>query len=236
MLEILDGIYCGPAPGPGALWVRWNLDPPVLAALAILAAAIGRSRSGAASVAVLLIIFVSPLCALASALFAARVLHHVLLVAVAAPLLALALPRRRSGSAAIHFAVSTFALWAWHVPVAYDLALSNVGVYWLMQGTLFLPALLFWQAVLSPEAETTSATLLVTAGYIQMALLGALLTFAPEQLYAIHRTAPLSWGLSPLLDQQLGGLLMWIPAGLPYAAFAALVARRGWARFGGAGA
>lgn len=230
MLEALNGIYCGPSPVPGSLWARWNLDPPVIAALAVLAGVIGRSRPGAAGIAVLLIVFVSPLCALSAALFSARVVHHVFLVAVAAPLLALALPQRRARGGAAYFAVSTAALWAWHAPAAYDLALSNVAVYWLMQATLFLPALLFWRVVLSPDTETPSAILLVTASYIQMALLGAVLSFAPLPLYDIHQIAPFAWGLSPLSDQQLGGLLMWVPAGLPYAAFAAFIARRGWAR------
>lgn len=228
MFEALNEIYCGPAPAPGALWTRWNLDPVVLCGLAVLAFVIGRSRPGAAAVVTLAIVFVSPLCALSSALFSARTVHHVLLVAVAAPLLAQALPQWRRGGGTAFFALSTVALWGWHAPAAYDLALSNVAAYWLMQATLFLPALFFWRAVLSEDAPTPGALLLVTAAYIQMALLGAVLTFAPQALYEIHQTAPMAWGLLPLADQQLAGLLMWVPAGLPYAVFAALVARRGW--------
>jgi putative membrane protein len=67
-----------------------------------------------------------------------------------------------------------------------------------------------------------------------MALLGAVLTFAPAPLYAIHLTAPLAWGLSPLADQQLAGLLMWVPAGLPFAVVGGVLARKGWAAGGGA--
>jgi hypothetical protein len=94
MFEALNGIYCGPPPAPEGLWAAWNLDPALLAALAVLALVLGSSRPGAAAVAVLLVAFVSPLCALSSALFAARTVHHVLLVAVAAPLLAAAWPAR----------------------------------------------------------------------------------------------------------------------------------------------
>jgi putative membrane protein len=65
-----------------------------------------------------------------------------------------------------------------------------------------------------------------------MGLLGALLTFAPGSLYTAHATAPLLWGFSPLADQQLGGLLMWVPAGLPFAAWGALLARRAWTTMG----
>jgi putative membrane protein len=68
--------------------------------------------------------------------------------------------------------------------------------------------------------------------YMAMGLLGAILTFAPEPLYAAHVVSPLLWGLSPLSDQQLGGLLMWVPAGLPFAAWGALLARRAWRAMG----
>ncbi len=228
MIDALAGIYCGPPPAPGGLWSAWNLDPVLLAALACLALGLGRSRPGAAALAVLVVAFVSPLCALSSALFAARTVHHVLLVAVAAPLLAAARPARGAPGVGAPFAAATAALWAGHLPAAYDLALSNVAVYWAMQLSLLVPATLFWRAVLAPRARAVPAALWVTGGYMQMALLGALLTFAPEALYAAHQTAPMAWGLAPLADQQLGGLIMWVPAGLPYALAVAVLARRAW--------
>ena len=234
MIEALSGIYCGPPPGPDGFWGRWNLDPPLVAALAAAALAFGRNRPGAAAVAALALIFVSPLCALSSALFSARAVHHVVLLAVAAPLAAAALPRRGAGRPALHFATSTAVLWAWHAPAAYDLALSIVGIYWLMQATLFVPALMFWRAVLSRDVAPAGALLFVTGAYVQMALLGAIIAFAPDALYAIHRTAPLAWGFTPLADQQLGGLVMWVPGGLPYAIAAAVVARRAWTMAEGA--
>ncbi|MEQ3631077.1 MAG: cytochrome c oxidase assembly protein [Sulfitobacter sp.] len=223
--------YCGPAPGPEDFWFRWNFDPLLLAALSLLFFVVLRARSchGLAAVGVLVLAFVSPLCALSSALFSARVVHHVLLVAVAAPLLARAWPSRRAGGAMAAFAVSTVVLWGWHLPVAYDLALSHVGVYWLMQISLLGAALWFWRAVFSPGRTPVEALTLLIAGFAQMGLLGAILTFAPEALYAAHAVAPMDWGFSPLADQQLGGILMWVPAGLPYAVVAGAVARRGWA-------
>jgi putative membrane protein len=222
------GIYCGPPPVPGSLSGAWNLDPVVLAGLAVLALAVGRSRPGAAAIAVLGIVFVSPLCALSSALFAARTVHHILLVAVAAPLLAAALPRLKVGAPAAHLAAATVALWVWHLPAAYDLALSDTAVFWVMQGTLFLPALLFWRGVMADDVAPATGVLLVTGAYVQMALLGAILTFAPRVLYELHQTAPLAWGIDPLADQQMGGLIMWVPGGLPYAVAGALMARRAW--------
>lgn len=228
MIGLLEGIYCGPAPLPDEIWLRWNLDPVLLVALAALALTVGRSRTGAMAVAVLVLIFVSPLCALSAALFSARVVHHVLLVAVAAPLMALMWPGRKAKSPAVPFMIATAALWVWHWPPAYDLALSNVAVYWAMQATLLASSFAFWQAVLHRQQATGAGLLWILGGYMQMALLGALLTFAPEAVYAIHAVAPLSWNFTPLGDQQLGGLIMWVPSGLLFAAWGGLVARQGW--------
>lgn len=222
-------MYCGPAPDPAAIWTRWNFDPILLIALALLALLVARNGRGMLAVGVLALAFVSPLCALSSALFSARVLHHLLLVAVAAPLLATLRPPRRAGPVAPAFAVSTAVLWAWHLPPAYDLALGHVGAYWVMQLSLLATATWFWHQVLAPGRTPVDALAFIVAGFAQMGLLGAILTFAPEPLYAAHGVAPLAWGLSPLADQQLGGILMWAPAGLPYAVAGALVARRGWA-------
>ncbi|PYE85021.1 cytochrome c oxidase assembly protein [Pseudoroseicyclus aestuarii] len=232
----MDGIYCGPPPDPAALWSSWNLDPVLLLALAGLTVLVRHRPAGLVAVAVLILAFVSPLCALSSALFSARVVHHVLLVAGAAPLLALAWPARGAPALALPFAVSTLILWAWHHPAAYDLALSNVAVYWAMQLTLLGSAVWFWRAVLAEGAAPVDRLVIVVASFAQMGMLGALLTFAPAPLYAAHAVAPLAWGLAPLQDQQLGGLIMWVPAGLPYAAAAILLARRGWTRLAGGAA
>jgi putative membrane protein len=224
----LAGLYCGPAPDPGAIWTHWNLDPLLLAALVVLALMLARSRAGLAAVAVLAVAFVSPLCALSAALFSARVVHHLLLVAVAAPLIALAWPARATRAVTPLFLIATGVLWAWHLPQAYDAAMANVGAYWIMQATLLGSATAFWRAVLASEQPAGQAGLAILGAYMQMGLLGALLTFAPDTLYAIHQTAPLAWGFTPLADQQLGGIIMWMPAGLPYAVLGLLLARRGW--------
>lgn len=216
--------------------MRWNFDPVLVAALLVLAFAVRRNGPGMVSVAVLAIAFVSPLCALSSALFSARVVHHILLVAIAAPLLAAAVPARRALEIALPFVLSTAVLWLWHVPGAYDLALSNVAVYWAMQLTLLGSAVWFWRAAFSRADMPVESLGFIVAGFAQMGMLGAILTFAPQPLYAIHAIAPLDWGLAPIEDQQLGGLIMWVPAGIPYALMAILVARRNWARLTGSAA
>jgi putative membrane protein len=222
------GLYCGPAPVPADILLQWNLDPILLLALVAMAVTFGRNRPGAAAVAVLAITFVSPLCALSAALFSARVVHHVLLVAVAAPLLAISLRPAQHTAPLPAFLLSTATLWGWHLPAAYDAAMSNFTIYWAMQVSLFVPAVMFWRAVISPKQPAGTSLLLIWAGFMQMAFLGALLTLAPRALYAIHVFTPVDWGLLPLEDQQLGGLIMWIPAAVPYLVFGALVVRRGW--------
>jgi putative membrane protein len=222
------GLYCGPAPVPTEILLRWNLDPVLLLGLALLTLMVGRSRAGLGAVAVLALAFVSPLCALSAALFSARVVHHVLLIAVAAPLLAMALRPSLRPQPLPALLLSIASLWGWHLPAAYDAAMANVVLYWAMQVSLFVPALLFWRAVQSPVQSAGASILLVWAGFMQMAFLGALLTLAPGAAYLIHIIAPVEWGLSPLQDQQLGGLIMWIPAAIPYLVFGGLAARSGW--------
>jgi putative membrane protein len=218
--------YCGSAPAPGD-W-RWNLDPILLAGLAVaLLLVVWRTRgvgrlAGLAAIGVLFISFVSPLCALSSALFSARTVHHVLLVAIAAPLSARALPAfsARKAQLGLATAVQAVVLWAWHAPSLYGAALANDGVYWLMQGSLFVSAVWFWAGVRSAPAPTSVAALL--AAMIAMGLLGALLTFAGQPLYGPHLLTTGPWGMTPLEDQQAAGLIMWAPAAAVYLA-AALV-------------
>lgn len=215
--------YCGPAAVPTDLWARWNLDPLVISALAALALVIGRgassnSRAGWGAIALMAAVFVSPVCALSSALFSVRVFHHILLVAGVAPLMALAFPLRRAGSPPLSLLVAVHAaiLWLWHTPGLYSWGLATVPGYWLMQGSLLGSGWLMWRAILAPRAHPGPALVALVATVGQMGLLGALIVFASRPLYAVHFESTWPWGLSPLADQQLAGLLMWVPAVLPY--------------------
>ncbi|MCW5721069.1 MAG: cytochrome c oxidase assembly protein [Devosia sp.] len=217
--------YCGPPPLPEDLWGRWNFDPWLIAAMLVATALFMQGRHAPrerraflGGCVMLAVIFISPLCALTVALFSARVVHHVLLVAVAAPLLALAvrqqarLARLMTPLAALHIAI----FWLWHAPDAYQLALTHTSLYWLMQLSLLGSATLLWSAIFAGTPGKSIATLLVLT--IQMGLLGALLVFAPQPLYAPHLATTARFGLSPHEDQQLAGLFMWVPASLPYVA------------------
>lgn len=225
--------YCGPAAVPADLLLRWNFDPPLLLALAALGALIARgrsadSRAGWAALALMGVVFVSPLCALSAALFSARVLHHVLLITAVAPLLALAFPARRWPAFPLGLLVCLQAvtLWVWHMPAPYDWGLASVPGYWVMQASLLGGAWLLWRAILSPATEAGAALVALVVTVAQMGLLAALIVFAPRPLYAAHFTTTEIWGLSALADQQLAGLLMWAPAALPYVGFGLWLAWR----------
>lgn len=224
--------YCGPVPVPEGIWGSWNLDPPLLAGLAVLLVwGLRQERRAPALLAWLAlgVAFVSPLCALTTALFSARALHHLILMGAAAPALALVRPLRGVGVPA--FAAVAAVLVLWHLPPVYALAWEHTPAYWTLQAALLLPGWALWSAILSPRHD--AAGLLVQAVLLGalagvMGLIGAVLTFAPMPLYPEHHAGPLAWGLSPLADQQLAGLVMWVPGMIPLAALAALAARRGW--------
>jgi putative membrane protein len=175
---------------------------------------------------------ISPLCPLSVSLFAARVGQHMIIVLLGVPLIAvgrpLAVVRARFGAtrpilwesrefvgalgASAAFAI---ALWFWHLPGPYDATFANATVYWTMHLTMILSALWLWSVLL--DQRRTRVVPVIGTGLIastQMSLLGAAITFAPHPLYAPHATTTAVWGLSQLLDQQLGGAIMWVPGGI----------------------
>ncbi len=66
-------------------------------------------------------------------------------------------------------------------------------------------------AVKAPLIDILAAIAITS---LQMGVLGAIITFAPRPMYAVHALTTTAWGLSPLEDQQLGGVIMWVPAGV----------------------
>lgn len=218
--------YCGPPPWPEDLWSRWSFDP---FAAALIIGLFGawlfsgrRDNTGrgalAATLALIFLAFFSPLCDLTTALFSARVAHHIILIGIIAPLVAVALPWRNGPLLPLSAAtlLNGLTVWLWHAPSAYEWAIIGAGPYWLMQLSLLATSWLFWREVLSPLARTGGAMIALVAFIAQMGLLGALLVFAPYPVYAPHLTTTAPFGLSALADQQLAGLLMWVPAMVPY--------------------
>jgi len=229
--------YCGPPAQPESVWQAWNGDPVLIGVLIALALGGGalavrrvgseRHRSPALLGAWLLAfaLFVTPLCAMSVALFSMRVVNHLVLVALLAPLLAWGLGGKRAtgaltGAAIVHAA--TF--WIWHAPQPYEAALSHDAIYWLMQLSLLASAVWFWRALIARWNDIAASAGTLAGFAAQMGLLGALITFAPDPLYAPHALTTATWGLTALDDQQLAGLIMWVPGVLPYLAALALAA------------
>jgi putative membrane protein len=200
----------------------------------------------------------SPLDAWGERSFALHMVQHELLMVVAAPFLvtsrpleafAWALPPSwsralagvtRYGPLQAAWAAVTepagawtlhaLALWAWHVPRFFDAALRDANVHIAQHASFFVSALLFWWSVLerrSRQAEGVAVASLFTT-MLHTSVLGALLTFAPTVWYRGY-AAPALASLPALEDQQLGGLIMWVPAGMAYVVCGlAIVA--GWLR------
>jgi len=230
----MPAAYCGPAPQPTTLWTSWNFDLVAITLalgallLWLVRGAPGRGMQFTLGLGLWLCLFVTPFCALTVALFSARVAHHVLLISAVAPLLALAFPRRDKGPAALPVLVLVHAvtLWLWHAPAIYAEAILDGWSYWTMQLSLLGSAFLLWREIVHRARQPGPALLALLATVVQMGMLGALLTFAREPLYLPHLTTSGPFGLSPLADQQLGGLIMWVPAAAPYLVAAAWILGR----------
>jgi putative membrane protein len=111
----------------------------------------------------------------------------------------------------IHGAV----LWMWHLPSLFQAVLESEFVHALQHLSFLLSALLFWWALLQGRRHAINYGLAVLYLFTTAAhsgLLGALLTFARTVWYPAYAGKTDSWGLSALEDQQLGGLIMWVPA------------------------
>ncbi len=206
--------------------------------------------------AALLLALVSPLDALGATLLSAHMAQHGLLVTAAPLLLLLgrpgvafawALPDRsrrrllRSSAwrsvAGLGDALSRplpaatlhgLALWLWHAPAAFDAAVANHAIHAFEHVSFFGTAILFWRAVLGARADRRAGSALGAsfATLVHGGLLGALITLAPFPLYAWYAGRTGLWGLSPLEDQQIAGLLMWVPMGVVYLGACIVLASR----------
>jgi putative membrane protein len=207
----------------------------------------------------LFIALVSPIHPLGQVLFSAHMTQHELLMLIAAPLLVLgrpviaflhALPPRMAGSLGrlsnsapwrsvwnvvsaplVAWLVHAVVLWAWHVPVLFQATLHNEWVHAAQHLSFLLTAVLFWWAIIHGQQGVTNygaGVLYLFTTAIHSGLLGALITFARTVWYPDYGHTQ-AWGLSPLEDQQVGGLIMWVPACTVYI-LAGLAMVAGWLR------
>ncbi|HVX65738.1 MAG TPA: cytochrome c oxidase assembly protein [Bryobacteraceae bacterium] len=194
--------------------------------------------------AALALALISPLHPVGEVLFSAHMVQHEVLMLVAAPLLVLGRPlvpfvwglplswRRGAGRVVklraverawrvvthplAAWSIHLIALWVWHAPSLFDATLESDWVHTFQHASFLGSALLFWWSLLRRSEYRTgsgAAVLYVFTTAVHTSVLGALLTFAPVPLYPAY-TNTVAWGLSAIEDQQLGGLVMWVPGGV----------------------
>jgi len=218
-------------------WDWWELEPSVVAGCAALAIgyfAIARKHSlrrspyFLAGVLLLLLDLVSPLDTLADRyLFSAHVTQHFLLALVIPAMFLLGMPRfhlgalvkleRVIGQPPISWLLGVGTMLLWHVPALFDAALLNDALHIFQHLTFLVTGVIFWWPILSPLPDRRlpafPAVSYLFSACLSCSLLGAYLTFGPAGLYPAYSGYA---GLSPQADQQLGGLLMWIPGCFVY--------------------
>ncbi len=188
-----------------------------------------------------------------SYLFSAHMVQHLLLALVVAPLLIMGvtadmlrpvLAVRGIGRIArwltspIHaFAIFNVVVAAWHLPPLYNFALAHHPVH-IVQHLMFLAAsVLMWWPVLSPVPELPRLSypgqmLYLFLMSIPMAIISVYIAYADEILYPMYASAPRVWAITPMNDQLIGGLIMWIPGGLYFYTIISIVFYR-WQQAGG---
>lgn len=161
----------------------------------------------------------SPLEAMAHSLASAHMVQHLLLILVAGPLLAVGLRLRMSLRwlpPVAAWLLHTATIWFWHAPGPYVAAVANPLLHGLEHLSFLITAVLFWAAVGMGRDVSGLGILLVFAMTLQSVLLSVLLTFAETPWYWVYSATTRAYGLEPLADQQLAGVIMWVPAGLVY--------------------
>ncbi len=168
-------------------------------------------------------------------LFSAHMAQHLLLTLLFPPLLLygtpawvvrpllaprwVMAPARVATRPVVAAATFTAPIVLWHLPLFYEAALRHHGLH-IVQHLVFLAtAVLMWWPILSPVPELPripypGQMLYLFLLGLPMSLTGALITLSDGVLYPFYAAAPRVWGLDALADQQIGGLLMWVPGGL----------------------
>ena len=204
-----------------------------------------RALSFGAGWVVTALALLSPLHQWGATLFAAHMVQHEILLLIAAPLVILgrplpvmlwAAPRRVRISvgrrmrtwrgpwmlctgAAFAWIAHATVLWVWHIPALFESTLHSEFAHALQHTSFLGAALLFWFALLEGRDRRSgfgSAVIYLFTTAVHTGILGALLTLTRTPWYRSYAETSGMWGLSALEDQQLGGLIMWIPGGVVY--------------------
>jgi putative membrane protein len=193
-----------------------------------------------AGLGVFVVTLMSPLNALAAGyLFSAHMLQHILLLLIVPALLLMSLPRWVSlgprswllANPFLAWVAGVSAMWFWHARPLCNAAVSSQLVNALQIFSLLVLGAIFWRQILAPrEDERMSppgAVLYLFSACVACSVLGILITFAPVSVCPIYAQPPAdrlgilnliqaNWGFTPEKDQQVGGLLMWVPMCLVY--------------------
>jgi putative membrane protein len=166
---------------------------------------------------------------LADMLFAAHMAQHLLLIVLAAPLLVLGgVEIKMPPLAGWGFFVTVFLFWHW--PAAFQWAARRPVTQFLELASILAAATCFWSGVLGRSWLNDGArALLVMTAALLTDLPGVVMLFAPRAICVMPHENAVRFGLTPLADQQLAGLLMWVPANLVFFGFATLLFAR-WIR------
>jgi putative membrane protein len=136
---------------------------------------------------------------------------------------AIAAPWRCLRTALAATVLHTVATWAWHMPQLYNLVLTNLAMHRLQHASFFFSALLFWWSLFYGPLRRRGYGIAIACLFfvsLQCAMLGIFLTLARESWYPQQEEFTALFGLTPVEDQQLAGLVMWVPPGFIYLGFA----------------
>jgi cytochrome c oxidase assembly factor CtaG len=121
--------------------------------------------------------------------------------------------------ALVAWVLHALAIWLWHAPALYQATLSSEVIHTLQHVSFLGTALLFWWALLQGREGRVgrpAAVIYLFTTALHTSLLGALLTFSTRLWYPLYQSTTMPWGLTPIEDQQLAGVIMWVPAGVAY--------------------
>jgi putative membrane protein len=223
----------------------WNTTALVLSGVALIAyvSAFGLNRRILyllAGLAVFVLTLMSPLNALAAGyLFSAHMVQHILLLLIVPALVLMSLPRWVSlgprswviANPFVGWIAGVSAMWLWHARPLCNAAVSLQLVSGLQICSLLVLGTIFWRQILAPREEERmsppGAVLYLFSACVACSILGILITFSPVSVCPIYAQPPVdrlgilnliqaSWGITPEKDQQVGGLLMWVPMCLVY--------------------
>jgi cytochrome c oxidase assembly factor CtaG len=126
---------------------------------------------------------------------------------------------RRLCSPLVAWFVHAIVLWGWHAPIAFEAALAHPAMHWIQHTSFFVAAAFFWWSVFAagPLAERRGAAIVsVFTTAVHTSALGALFTFSTRLWYPAYAPGFAAWNLTAIEDQQLGGLVMWVPGGIVF--------------------